>query len=58
MDKTSDDYLLDIAFLMNSFKADELMLRLAAIRRLPVIAEAIGPERTRKELIPFISSFI
>lgn len=33
---------------------DEVLLRLNAIHRLSTIALALGPERTRDELIPFL----
>lgn len=33
---------------------DDVLLRLNAIRRLSTIALALGPERTRDELIPFL----
>lgn len=35
-------------------KHDDVLLRLNAIRRLSTIALALGPERTREELIPFL----
>lgn len=36
------------------FQHDDVLLRLNAIRRLSTIALALGPERTRDELIPFL----
>jgi hypothetical protein len=33
---------------------DDVLLRLNAIRRLSTIALALGAERTREELIPFL----
>jgi serine/threonine-protein phosphatase 2A regulatory subunit A len=33
---------------------DDVLLRLNAIHRLSTIALALGPERTRNELIPFL----
>ena len=33
---------------------DDVLLRLNAIHRLSTIALALGPERTRDELIPFL----
>jgi len=38
----------------NFYKHDDVLLRLNAIRRLSTIALALGPERTRDELIPFL----
>lgn len=37
-----------------SLQHDDVLLRLNAIHRLSTIALALGPERTREELIPFL----
>ncbi|KAK9460487.1 armadillo-type protein [Lipomyces oligophaga] len=50
---TSDD-LYPIAVLIDELKHEDVTLRLNAIRRLSTIALALGPERTRAELIPFL----
>lgn len=39
---------------MRAKQHDDVLLRLNAIRRLSTIALALGPERTRDELIPFL----
>jgi serine/threonine-protein phosphatase 2A regulatory subunit A len=39
---------------LTSLKHDDVLLRLNAIHRLSTIALALGPERTRDELIPFL----
>ena len=39
---------------MVDVKHDDVLLRLNAIHRLSTIALALGPERTRDELIPFL----
>ncbi|KAG5383744.1 hypothetical protein IGI04_035214 [Brassica rapa subsp. trilocularis] len=44
-----------IAVLIDELKNDDIQLRLNSIRRLSTIARALGEERTRKELIPFLS---
>jgi serine/threonine-protein phosphatase 2A regulatory subunit A len=49
-----DDGLYPIHLLMDELKSDDVHLRLASIRRLSTIALALGPERTRDELIPFL----
>ena len=36
------------------YRSDDVMLRLNAIHRISTIALALGPERTRDELIPFL----
>lgn len=43
-----------IAQLLGNVRAADAELRLASIRELTVIAGALGPDRTRLELIPFI----
>ncbi|CAM9820848.1 unnamed protein product [Choristocarpus tenellus] len=50
------DYYQQIAMLIEHLKADELNLRVEATRNLPVIAEALGPERVLAELVPFMNS--
>jgi serine/threonine-protein phosphatase 2A regulatory subunit A len=51
---SADESLFPIAILIDELKHDDLTLRLNAIRRLGTIALALGPERTRDELIPFL----
>mmetsp|Transcript_18026 Transcript_18026/g.37128 ORF Transcript_18026/g.37128 Transcript_18026/m.37128 type:complete len:583 (+) Transcript_18026:215-1963(+) len=53
MTESSDD-LYPIAVLIDELKNDDVVIRLNSIRRLGVIAKALGPERTREELIPFL----
>jgi serine/threonine-protein phosphatase 2A regulatory subunit A len=48
------DELYPIAVLIDELKHDDVLLRLRAIHRLSTIALALGPERTREELIPFL----
>ncbi|CAN6876004.1 unnamed protein product [Brassica oleracea] len=51
----TDEPLYPIAVLIDELKNDDIQLRLNSIRRLSTIARALGEERTRKELIPFLS---
>uniref|UniRef100_A0A7S4NLT5 Phosphatase PP2A regulatory subunit A/Splicing factor 3B subunit 1-like HEAT repeat domain-containing protein n=1 Tax=Paramoeba aestuarina TaxID=180227 RepID=A0A7S4NLT5_9EUKA len=44
-----------IQILIDELKNEEIEVRLNAVRSLPEIAEALGPERTRTELVPFLS---
>lgn len=44
-----------VALMIEHLKADDLSLRVVATRNLPMIAEALGPERVRGELIPFVN---
>ncbi|KAG4918701.1 hypothetical protein JHK85_056982 [Glycine max] len=51
----ADEPLYPIAVLIDELKNDDIQLRLNSIRRLSTIARALGEERTRRELIPFLS---
>ena len=46
--------LYEIALLIDQLKNDDLQLRVNASNSLVQIATALGPERTRDELIPFL----
>ncbi|CAN6650688.1 protein phosphatase PP2A regulatory subunit A [Trichomonascus vanleenenianus] len=46
--------VIALALLVDELKNDEVTLRLNAIRRLSTIALALGPERSRSELVPFL----
>jgi serine/threonine-protein phosphatase 2A regulatory subunit A len=48
------DDIYPIAVLVDELKHEDVVQRLNAIRRLSTIALALGPDRTRKELIPFL----
>jgi len=50
--------LYPIAVLIDELKHDDVSLRLNAIRNLTTIASALGVERTREELIPFLDESI
>lgn len=47
--------LYQIALLIDQLKHDDVQLRINASKSLFRIANALGPERTREELIPFLS---
>lgn len=53
-----DVELYPIAVLLDELKNEDMMLRLNATRRLKTIAAALGPERTRTELLPFLTDTI
>lgn len=55
-DKT--DELYPIAVLIDELKHDDILLRLNAIHRLSTIALALGAQRTRDELIPFLDESV
>jgi serine/threonine-protein phosphatase 2A regulatory subunit A len=44
-----------IQVLVDELKNEDIQLRLNSIRRLSTIAKALDVERTRQELIPFIT---
>ena len=50
--------LYPIHLLMDELKSEDVVLRLSSIRRLSTIALALGPQRTRDELIPFLQDQI
>ncbi|KRY51863.1 Serine/threonine-protein phosphatase 2A 65 kDa regulatory subunit A alpha isoform [Trichinella britovi] len=51
------DSLYPIAILIDELRNEDVQLRLNSIRKLSTIALALGPERTRTELIPFLTVF-
>lgn len=54
--QTSEEQeLYPIAVLVDELKNEDVQLRLNAIRNLGTIAMALGPQRTRDELIPFLN---
>lgn len=53
-----DASLYPVAVLIDELRHDELSARLNAIRHLGTIATALGPERTREELLPFLQDII
>jgi serine/threonine-protein phosphatase 2A regulatory subunit A len=53
-----DASLYPVAVLIDELRHDDLQLRLNSIRNLGTIATALGPQRTREELIPFLQDII
>jgi hypothetical protein len=51
----SDETLYPIAVLIDELRNEDVQLRLNSIRKLSTIALALGVERTRKELIQFLT---
>ncbi|KAI5959151.1 TPD3 [Candida pseudojiufengensis] len=49
------DDLYPLALLMDELKHDDVSNRVEAMQKLDTIAIALGPERTRKELLPFLN---
>ena len=57
-DESEIDQLYPIAVLIDELKNEETTARLKAVKQLSTIALALGPERTREELLPFISEAV
>ncbi|KAJ3412016.1 hypothetical protein HDV05_001397 [Chytridiales sp. JEL 0842] len=56
--ESMEETLYPVAVLIDELKHDDVTLRLNAVRRLGTIALALGPDRTREELIPFLDESI
>ncbi|KAH9178810.1 ARM repeat-containing protein [Lactarius sanguifluus] len=52
------DEITPIALLMDELRSEDVQLRLNAIRRVSTIALALGPDRARDELIPFLQDSV
>ncbi|CAF1212487.1 unnamed protein product [Adineta ricciae] len=57
-DVQSDENLYPIAVLIDELRNEDVQLRLNSIKKLSTIALALGVERTRSELIPFLTDTI
>eukprot|EP01121_Diplochlamys_sp_Union-15-3_P005996 TRINITY_DN1639_c0_g2_i1.p1 TRINITY_DN1639_c0_g2~~TRINITY_DN1639_c0_g2_i1.p1 ORF type:complete len:591 (-),score=103.05 TRINITY_DN1639_c0_g2_i1:57-1829(-) len=59
---TKDDKMEEDTYsfttLIDELKTEETIQRINSIRKLGTIAKALGPERTRNELIPFLSEIV
>jgi serine/threonine-protein phosphatase 2A regulatory subunit A len=53
MDKINEE-CLNVRHLVDNLKSEEMVERLRSIQSLQKIAEVLGPERTRSELLPFL----
>ncbi len=51
---SSDADLYQIAILIDELKHSDVQCRLNSMQKLPAIAAALGPERTRSELVPYV----
>ncbi|KAF5390253.1 hypothetical protein D9757_002913 [Collybiopsis confluens] len=52
------DEIAPIAVLMDELRSEDVQLRLNAIHSIPTIALALGPDRARDELVPFLQDSI
>lgn len=51
----ADEPLLPIAILIDELNNEDIHIRLDSMKKLTTIALALGPVRTREELIPFLT---
>uniref|UniRef100_A0A0K0ER32 Serine/threonine-protein phosphatase 2A regulatory subunit A n=1 Tax=Strongyloides stercoralis TaxID=6248 RepID=A0A0K0ER32_STRER len=56
--ESDEESLYPIAVLIDELRNEDVQLRLNSIRKLSIIALALGAERTRLELIPFLTDTI
>ncbi|CAG0892029.1 unnamed protein product [Cyprideis torosa] len=56
--RSSEESLYPIAVLIDELRNEDMQLRLNSLRKLSTIALALGVERTRSELIPFLTESI
>lgn len=50
--------LLPIALLIDELKHDDIAVRLNSFHKIDLIAQALGPERTRSDFLPFLTAII
>lgn len=58
MDEDPPNEINTIATLIDDLKNEDVTFRLASIKKLNVIANAFGVERTRNELVPFLQGML
>jgi len=54
----SSSQIAPIAILMDELRSEDVQLRLNAIHSIPTIALALGPDRAREELVPFLQDSV
>lgn len=52
------DQSLSVAILIDELRSEDVAIRLASVQKLQLIAKALGPQRTKDELIPYLSGTI
>ena len=53
---TEEDYITVVVKLIDALRHDDSASRLTGVRSLQTIAQTLGEDRTRRELIPFLTS--
>ena len=56
--ESAEDALYPIAVLLDELRHDNVRLRLNAHSRIKTIAKALGPDRTRTELVPYLTETV
>lgn len=51
-----EDFMQPVAHLADELRSEDPLARVEAMKRLSTIALALGQERTRNELVPFLES--
>jgi serine/threonine-protein phosphatase 2A regulatory subunit A len=49
---------MPVNLIIDELKSDDIRKRINSVKNLSLIASTIGPDRTRNELIPFISELL
>ena len=52
------DQFSSVSTMIENLKADEVEKRLASVKGLHCIAQTLGPERTRNELLPYLTDYL
>lgn len=55
---SQQDRLLEIALVIDELKHDDAAVRLSSFQQIDLVAAALGPDRTRAELLPYLQSFV
>eukprot|EP00744_Colponema_vietnamica_P003663 GILI01005585.1.p1 GENE.GILI01005585.1~~GILI01005585.1.p1 ORF type:complete len:585 (+),score=223.80 GILI01005585.1:42-1796(+) len=58
MDLESEESLYSVAVLIEELRHEDVSVRLNSVKKLPLIAAALGPERSREELIPYLTELV
>lgn len=56
--KTSDKAMTPIAVLIDELKSEDIKRKVNSAKNLVTIATALGPDRTRSELVPFLNELL
>lgn len=57
-DEETKKELATVAVLIDELRHDDVQVRLNSVKKLQTISKALGPVRTRDELVPYLNEFI